>query len=178
MNWTDMHDVLLLGSQTANLPGKQMIPAAEVFPFDTLDINGEATINYDLSKFKANALPEYGSIADFGTLEHVGDPGKTANALRNVFAWTKTEGVMIHVNPAPEYDDPKGHEGVIRFTESFWAEYADLCKMDLAFIDTKLAYPEATSAPETRAVLIKKEGSTAPAKKDVVALINEFCVYV
>ena len=171
--------MLLLGSQTMNLPNLQGRPAAQELGCDDLDINGEAKVNHDLSKYKA--LPEFGAystIADFGTLEHVGDEGRTANALRNVFAWLVPGGVAIHVNPSPAYHDPEAHADCLRFTPEFWQAYAELTELEVVLIDSLPAYPEASTAIETRAVLQKKSGSKPPKKAKIVELIKEHCLYV
>lgn len=171
--------MLLLGSQTMNLPNLQGREAAKELGCDDLDIDGKAKIKHDLSKYKAT--PEFGpysTIADFGTLEHVGDVGRTANALRNVFAWLVPGGYAIHVNPSPAYRDPENHENCIRFTPEFWQDYAELTEMDIILIDSLPAYPQASTAIETRAVLKKNSGSKPPKKGNIVELIKEHCIYV
>ena len=50
--------LLLLGSQTMNILGMQGRHAANELNCDDLDINGQAKINFDLSKF--NAKTEFG----------------------------------------------------------------------------------------------------------------------
>lgn len=171
--------MLLLGSQTMNLPNLQGRKAAKELGCDDLDINGEAAISYDLSKYKATTeFAPYSTIADFGTLEHVGDEGRTANALRNVFAWLVPGGVCIHVNPSPAYRDPENHDNCLRFTPEFWQAYAELTDLEIILIDSLPAYPEASTAIETRAVLKKKSGSTPPKKGKIVELLKTHCVYV
>lgn len=179
VEFSGMKNLLLLGSQTLNIPGLQGVQATKELPAVDLDINGEADYKVDLSKFQGDKFGDgFGCVADFGTMEHVGDPGKTANGLRNVFAWVKDGGVIIHVNPSPDYVDPEQHDKVVRFTVDFWKAYAELSEMEILKIGEELAYDMAPTAPETVVVMRKVEGSLALAKKDIVSLIKEECEYV
>jgi len=171
--------LLLLGSQTMNILGMQGRHAANELNCDDLDINGQAKINFDLSKFKAKTeFGPYNTIADFGTLEHVGNEGRTANAIRNVFEWLVPNGTAIHVNPSPSYVDPYSHKDCIRFTTDFWKAYATESGMDLIHSDYLPAYALAETAIETRAVLKKVKNSKPVAKKTIVELIKTHCQYV
>lgn len=174
-------DLLLLGSQTMNLPDAQGVQATayfkEVRPIpgvrDVFDIdnNGEADSPASLSQYNKDLFghaPTWHTIADFGTLEHVGG---IANALRNVFAWLDVGGKAIHVNPSVDYID-EAHKGLPRFTTEFWEAYAKLTNMNIVLLDYKPAYAE-SEAIECRVILEKAKDSKAPTKAKIESLIKK-----
>ena len=169
-------DLLLLGSQTMDIPGAQGVQAETflrgylgVKDITDVDINGKAGFKVDLSQPNTEIFEDtFTTIADFGTLEHISD---TYNALRNVFEWLKVGGVAIHVNPSQNYIC-EHHKGCPRFTTEFWEAYAKLTKMKVVLLDEKPAYAE-SEAIETRVILEKEKGSKAPTKARVEALIKK-----
>lgn len=170
-------DLLLLGSQTMDVPGYQGVQAVPNLPklvegltkVIDFDIDGKAAKKVDLSRFNAKQGP-FGTIADFGTLEHVDG---ISNALRNVFEWLSEDGYAIHVNPSEGYKDDIHHKGVPRFTTDFWKAYAKLTGMKVVLIDYNPAYAEST-AIECRCVLQKTKESKSPTKAKIDSLINKY----
>lgn len=170
-------DLLLLGSQTMNLPDAQGVQAVDYLPgeintviVEDIDINDEAVNKEDLSVYAKDLWggDNWHTIADFGTLEHVDG---IANALRNVFAWLDVGGKAIHVNPSVDYID-EAHKGLPRFTTEFWEAYAKLTGMSVALLDYKPAYAE-SEAIECRVILQKTKDSKAPTKAKIDALIKK-----
>ena len=165
----DADSLLLLGSQTMNTATTQGVQAAKHLGCDDLDIDGKATIEFDLSNYSAKSqFGTYATIADFGTLEHVDG---IANALRNVFAWLEVGGKAIHVNPTVNYRDV-AHKDCPKFTIQFWEAYAKLTNMTVELIDYKPAYAM-SEAIECRVILEKTDKSKLPTKAKIDALIKK-----
>lgn len=176
---------LILGSQVMDYPGAQGVRGVDWLhensyiysPID-LDINGEADITCDLSKFQKTpessdlsaALP-LKLIADFGTMEHVED---LANGLRNLFAWLGQEGIQIHINPNREYFDGV-HEHLPRLTVDFWRAYADYAGY-VVFEAKDIAPYDATGEICSFAVLVKEVSKPPPSKKKIVSIIEQYAL--
>ena len=170
-------NLLLLGSQTMNIPDAQGVQAVDYLPGDIdvpivedADINAEAKYEVDLSVYAKDLWGDvnWHTIADFGTLEHVDG---IANALRNVFAWLEVGGKSIHVNPSIDYID-EAHSKLPKFTTEFWEAYAKLTNMNIVLLDYKPAYAE-SEAIECRAILEKTEESKAPTKAKIESLMKK-----
>lgn len=170
------NEVLILGNQVMDIPHNQGVRAVDWLHNNLgctaldLDINGNADIRYDLSKY-ANTLDgsPFEVIADFGTMEHVDDP---ANCLRNLYAWLYIGGDQIHVSPNDRYQDEQ-HQGLPRFGKEFYTAYADLTGMVIVVCKDIAPY-DSTGDICTLAILQKTSNSTAPKKKEINALIKKY----
>lgn len=166
--------VLLLGSQEMNLAhcqANQRVLARDYYTeyhIEDVDINFDALFNIDLSKYAPSAMEGYDVIADFGTTEHVSDP---ANCIRNVCAWLAVDGTAIFVNPGPGYIDEINHKDCPRFTVEFWEWFASTYNYEILMLDSKPAYTNAPTAIETRCILKANQGSIAPKKRELSAVI-------
>lgn len=104
-------------------------------------------------------------LTDFGTIEHVEN---FYSAIVNCHNFTKTNGVMIHVNPDKTYAD----HGYRYFTELFWAELGRICKYETLSIYSLPPYEASNPALEVYAVLRKTESSVLPTEKEFNKLIK------
>ena len=118
----------------------------------SIDLNKEADICGDI--LSINHDTEYDWVTDFGTIEHTTD---AFVAFNNVHNWTKTGGIMIHVNP--EVNSWPLH-GYWWFTQEFYHNLSRICGYNLIHVERAAAMGNTVDGWDVYGVLEKTKDSS------------------